>query len=321
MKALFVSVMSLGLLCGCAGAKPVTYSISWYNGDTLLNTSTVEKDATPEYEGETPTKTDSTGEYEYTFSGWSPEVVPAVEDAEYKAQFDKKRVNWSADERALQKEKLTVELPYFEVGKTDAWYYDEDYDCVSIVCSTETSDIAAAFAEAGYECVGEDEGDYEYQLLVDDPYVVDVEIYVSTTGDVCVDAYYADPAFQTCYYVASYFAYMYGDDEGDSIVLDYWETYGVIVCSAPFEASQYPVETMKTLIPSYWCSSTLGFAQASLWSTNSQGYEAAVYVSTYLGVQVGVYIGSLAADSPSNPYGVALTTLEFDISVYEAPQA
>ena len=63
-----------------------TYTITFKNGSTTLQTSTVNHGVTPTYTGATPTKS-ATVQYIYTFSGWSPAVVAATANATYTAQF------------------------------------------------------------------------------------------------------------------------------------------------------------------------------------------------------------------------------------------
>ena len=63
-----------------------TYTITWKNGDTILDKTNVKRGETPEYIGETPTK-EATAEYTYTFSGWTPEPAAATADTTYEANF------------------------------------------------------------------------------------------------------------------------------------------------------------------------------------------------------------------------------------------
>ena len=64
------------------------FVITWknWNGKTLKMDVSVPYGTTPEYTGMTPTRPDD-DEYTYTFTGWTPEVVPATSNATYTAVF------------------------------------------------------------------------------------------------------------------------------------------------------------------------------------------------------------------------------------------
>ena len=65
------------------------YTITWIDGDgNTLKTEQVAYGETPEYVGETPTKTE-TAQYSYEFNDtWSPEIEAVTGDATYTAQFE-----------------------------------------------------------------------------------------------------------------------------------------------------------------------------------------------------------------------------------------
>lgn len=66
-----------------------TYTITWVdgNGTTIKTDANVKYGATPEYAGETPTKTQDNS-YSYTFTGWEPAITTVTADATYTAQFE-----------------------------------------------------------------------------------------------------------------------------------------------------------------------------------------------------------------------------------------
>ncbi|MBE6740933.1 MAG: hypothetical protein E7570_01380, partial [Ruminococcaceae bacterium] len=67
--------------------EPNKYTITWKNGDTILDTAEVEEGTVPTFTGEEPTKAEDR-QYTYSFNGWSPELAAATEDAEYTATFE-----------------------------------------------------------------------------------------------------------------------------------------------------------------------------------------------------------------------------------------
>ena len=68
-------------------ANCASYTIIFVNWDgSNLQTTSVTEGEMPQYTGSTPTRPDDE-EYTYTFSGWTPAIVAATEDATYTATF------------------------------------------------------------------------------------------------------------------------------------------------------------------------------------------------------------------------------------------
>ena len=89
-----------------------TYTITWKNSDgSVLETDTnVKKGATPSYDGETPSKV-SDNEYNYIFSGWSPELKSVDGDTVYTALYNSSERIYSAtfknEDGSLIQDKVT----------------------------------------------------------------------------------------------------------------------------------------------------------------------------------------------------------------------
>ena len=62
------------------------YTITFKNGEEVLQSSEVEYGATPAYTGATPIKP-ATAQYAYTFNGWDTELVSVTGDATYNATY------------------------------------------------------------------------------------------------------------------------------------------------------------------------------------------------------------------------------------------
>jgi hypothetical protein len=63
------------------------FVVTFKNGTTTLQTSSVAYGTKPNYTGDTPTKT-STDKYSYMFKGWNPAITSVTESATYTAVFD-----------------------------------------------------------------------------------------------------------------------------------------------------------------------------------------------------------------------------------------
>lgn len=83
--------------------RPYTITFVNYDG-TVLGTDSRYYGETPVYSGETPVKP-GTAEFEYVFTGWSPEIEPVTGEATYTAVFEEQTatyvirfVNWDGEE-------------------------------------------------------------------------------------------------------------------------------------------------------------------------------------------------------------------------------
>ena len=103
------------------------YTITWKNGDEVIDTVTVEYGSTPVYNGETPVK-DGDAQYVYTFKGWSPEVTSVTGDATYTATFDGElksyTITWKNGDEVL--DTVTVEYGSTPEYKGETPVKDED---------------------------------------------------------------------------------------------------------------------------------------------------------------------------------------------------
>ena len=105
------------------------YNVSFKDGDeNTIQSSWVEKDTTPVYAGETPTKT-ATDEYTYTFiDTWSPAIAPVTGDATYTAQFSstkqKYTITWLVKISGVT---ITEKTEQVEYGQTPSYGDDPTY--------------------------------------------------------------------------------------------------------------------------------------------------------------------------------------------------
>ena len=91
----------------------ITYTITFKDWDgTELQTSKVDCGTTPTYTGETPTK-EADAVYQYTFAGWSPDIVPANGNATYTATYNKTKqiytVEWYVNGKIAKTEQVEAE--------------------------------------------------------------------------------------------------------------------------------------------------------------------------------------------------------------------
>ena len=73
-----------------------SYTVTFKNGDDVLQESKWEYNTIPAYNGATPTKSKDDN-YEYTFSGWTPEISAVKDDIAYYAQYSKTAHDYRCD--------------------------------------------------------------------------------------------------------------------------------------------------------------------------------------------------------------------------------
>ena len=113
-----------------------SYKITWKNeDDSVINVNMVEYGAMPTHAD--PVK-ETTAEYTYTFSGWSPKITAVTGAAEYRASFKASRrsyeVTWKNDDGSV------IDVTKVEYGTTpihedpkranytfDGWYMDAEF--------------------------------------------------------------------------------------------------------------------------------------------------------------------------------------------------
>lgn len=138
------------------------YTITWMVGDETIKTEEVAYGETPVYSGETPTKTDESGRYTYTFKGWTPEITTVTGDATYTADFDQTEntftVTWvdSDGTTVLEKDENAAwgSKPSFD-GTTPTKAEDEQYTYTFKGWNPEITDDTTVTADVTYTAVYE----------------------------------------------------------------------------------------------------------------------------------------------------------------------
>ncbi|MBO4453697.1 MAG: hypothetical protein J5761_01425, partial [Paludibacteraceae bacterium] len=115
------------------------YTITFKNGEEVLQSSEVEYGATPVYEGEEPTK-EATAQYTYEFAGWTPEIATVTGNAIYTAMFDSTVIETPKQEQWIVWEQ---ELPAtLEVGNNTLWLEAEASSWLDVVFVSSDETIA-----------------------------------------------------------------------------------------------------------------------------------------------------------------------------------
>ena len=113
------------------------YTITFKNDDgTVLQTYTIEHGQTPAYTNPTEPAKDGDAQYTYTWSGWTPAIVPATADATYTAKYVRTLNQYDVtfvDEDGTELAKYTLDygtLPVYDgetPTKADTAQYDYEF--------------------------------------------------------------------------------------------------------------------------------------------------------------------------------------------------
>jgi len=130
-----------------------TYTVTWvnYDGTVLETDKDVAYGATPEYNGETPTKS-ADNQFTYTFTGWTPEIVTVTGDATYTAMYSTSVNEYTIqfvneDSTELQSGKVAYgETPVY-AGETPTKAADEQF---TYTFTGWTPDVAVVTGNATY---------------------------------------------------------------------------------------------------------------------------------------------------------------------------
>lgn len=136
-----------------------TYDITWKNDDgSVLKTDKAAYGSMPEYNGDTPFKR-STAQYDYSFDGWTPEIVSVTGDAEYTAVYKeilrKYDISWKDyDGTLLESDKVAYgDMPVYtgqtpERSSTESTKYSFKGWTPEIVSVTGDAEYTAEYDES-----------------------------------------------------------------------------------------------------------------------------------------------------------------------------
>ena len=133
------------------------YTITWKNGDDVLQSGKVKYGEIPAYTGADPTK-EQTDDKTYTFIGWSPDVKEVNGDATYTAKFSetarKYKITWVIDgEKETEEVDYGVKPTHAVPTKASDAYYSYTFDSwqPEITTVTGNATYTAEFTETPIE--------------------------------------------------------------------------------------------------------------------------------------------------------------------------
>ena len=153
--------------------QPCTVTFNDYDGNELQS-GKILKGTAPEYKGETPVRTDESGQYTYTFSGWNPEISEVTEDTVYTANYTKTPVDYTATFKANGE--TVAEIPFnVETEKLDepAVPAREGYEgkWSEYTLAANNIEITAEYTAIGYTATFKADG----ETVAEIPFTVETE--------------------------------------------------------------------------------------------------------------------------------------------------
>ena len=176
-----------------------SYTVSWVVEGMTVASGAVEYGQTPAYTGDTPTK-ESTAEYTYEFTGWSPAVSAVTGAATYTAQFNETKrsytVSWVVEGATVASGSVEYGTTPTYTGATPTKPEDENYTYTfngwtpAVASVTGPATYTATFAATPKEPVDPDEP-------VEEPDAKRWMVVDLRTGDVSYYGYDFDTATNT----------------------------------------------------------------------------------------------------------------------------
>lgn len=255
LLALPLLLTSCDALGGIIGKEDPTYTVKWVvEGQTVETDEKVKEGTIPTFDGATPTK-ESTAQFTYTFSMWSPQVGAIEGDTTYTAMFEETlntyTIKFVDDEGTvlqtsevgfgLRPEFLGAEDPVKEVAEEDlmdiAWYEFDGWDR-TIVAVTGPATYTAKFTAV-------------------------------TTKELAVD----------------YCAVLSKELLGQEVVQDLWSQYQFVGFSAIFgTTTDTSCAEVCEILPSWF---TIGLGMTEVYPFEFEESEQD-YAATYLSAETGV---------------------------------
>ncbi|MBE5762624.1 MAG: Ig-like domain-containing protein [Clostridiales bacterium] len=161
--------------------KRETFTITWnnWNGNFIKNT-TVRFEATPEYDGTTPTKVREA--YTSTFTGWTPTLAPATQDTSYTAVFEDTPIEYTLTFDAAKGTSISAQKGSTPMASGDKFTIE---DTLTFECS-----LLPGYNTLGFSVTPVDENAFNYNEDTKTIYETYTNVTISTTAIANLDTPY-----------------------------------------------------------------------------------------------------------------------------------